>query len=162
MNSIPLQNKEKWQHLFWIKVSVIENCWEWQGHRYNWKGWKYGIYSIEGKEYKAHRVSWTLLKGEIPDGLVIDHLCRNHSCVNPQHLEPVSNAENVRRGVGKKNKTHCINGHPYTKKNVHTYYSSKYPNGRRQCKICSRESQKKSYLRQKKLRQLPYQTKGKH
>lgn len=71
-------------------------CWNWTGG--TTKG--YGSFSAVGrKKVYAHRFSWELHRGPIPDGLVIDHLCRNTRCVNPDHLEPVTQLENVRRAV---------------------------------------------------------------
>lgn len=74
-------------------------CWVWQG-----TGTKtgYGQISVEGSQRYAHRVSYELHVGPIPDGLQIDHLCRNTSCVNPAHLEPVTGAENTRRAFAAK------------------------------------------------------------
>jgi hypothetical protein len=71
-------------------------CWEWRG-AITTDG--YATLSIAGRTVYAHRFSYESLVGSIPDGLVLDHLCRVRHCVNPQHLEAVSNAENVRRGV---------------------------------------------------------------
>ena len=58
----------------------------------------YGIVTICGKKYYTHRVAYEELVGPIPDGLVLDHLCRNRRCCNPEHLEPVTDGENTRRG----------------------------------------------------------------
>jgi hypothetical protein len=70
----------------------------------------------------AHRYAFELLRHEVPDGLALDHLCRDHGCVNPWHLEPVTPRENVLRGVGRTavnaRKTHCIHGHPFTADNT--------------------------------------------
>lgn len=83
----------------------------------------------------AHRFSYIIHKGEIPPKLVIDHLCRNTLCVNPDHLEAVTHKENLLRGIGPTSinakKTHCIHGHEYTPQN--TDYK---PNGTRRCKTC--------------------------
>lgn len=94
----------------------------------------------------AHRLSYELHKGEIPEGLEIDHLCRNRWCVNPDHLEAVTRRENIMRGDGPKKlgelnskKTHCKHGHPFDKEN--TRYR---PTGGRSCRICNRERQRKS------------------
>ena len=78
----------------------------------------YGYIGIDRKYWRAHRAAYHLLVGPIPDGLVIDHLCKNTRCVNPAHLEAVSRAENTRRG-SRPTKTHCIRGHAFDSKNTH-------------------------------------------
>lgn len=79
----------------------------------------------------AHRWSYEYHVGPIPDGLEIDHLCRNRLCVNPEHLEPVTRQENLRRSHGNHAKTHCPSGHPYA---GHNLYVS--PKGSRFCREC--------------------------
>jgi hypothetical protein len=109
-------------------------CWEWQGARQG----GYGRVRYRGKTRMAHRVVYELLCGPIPDGLTLDHLCRNEPCVNPTHLEPTSLAENIMRGtgVGVRNaaKTHCRRGHEFTSEN--TYLKS----GKRVCRRCSSDA----------------------
>lgn len=121
---------------FWPKVNKTETCWLWTSSKTKLG---YGMIGAGpgGGQLMAHRVSWELSVGPIPDGLVIDHLCMVPSCVNPEHLEPVTVAENTRRGyspsVGaafQKAKTHCPQGHPYVKENMYVY------GNRRVCKTC--------------------------
>jgi len=79
---------------FWSKVDAEGDCWEWTGARSD-KG--YGHMRRADTIVAAHRFAWELLVGPIPDGLEIDHLCRKRKCVNPDHLEPVTHSENMRR-----------------------------------------------------------------
>lgn len=99
----------------------------------------YGAFKIGRKTYRAHRVAYTLWVGEIPDGLVLDHLCRNTACVNPSHLEPVTDYENKLRGLRNQHsaKTHCPKGHPYSEENTY-----RNPRGHRFCRTCGRAATK--------------------
>ena len=104
---------------FWAKVKKTETCWIWTGAQ----SLGYGQTSIKHKVIWAHRFSYELHKGPIPDGLQIDHLCKNKLCVNPDHLEAVSQKENLRRGDGiaarNSKKTHCPQGHEFTPENTY-------------------------------------------
>lgn len=115
---------------FWSKVSPEPNtgCWLWMGAYRDHRG--YGVFSLGGKNHYAHRLCFIDAKGEIPVRRELDHLCRQPSCVNPDHLEAVTRSTNNRRGLlGRKN-THCRYGHELTAEN-------RYSSG--QCKLCARE-----------------------
>src|SRR2546426_1120746 len=100
---------------FWVKVEKTPTCWNWTGSG-NMKG--YGKFEANGKLHLAHRIAYTLMKGTIPEGLTIDHLCRNRGCVNPEHLEVVSAKENILRGTSPvaihAKQTRCIHGHSFS------------------------------------------------
>ncbi len=81
---------------FWMKVNFTDTCWLWNAHL-DREG--YGGFSVGGMSVPAHRWAYEFCVGPIPDGLTIDHLCRVHNCQNPDHLEPVTRRENVRRGA---------------------------------------------------------------
>lgn len=107
---------------------------------FNWVGCLskngYGRFNLNGKMVRTHRLSYKLYRGEIPQGLEIDHLCRNRKCCNPEHLEAVTRKENVLRGeTGKHNriKTHCKNGHEFNGKNTYIKLT-----GGRGCRECNR------------------------
>lgn len=117
---------------FWSKVDKSGDCWVWTSAHFP-NG--YGTFGIGGRSFLVHRLSYTWSVGPIPDGLIIDHLCRNRACVRPSHLEPVTYSENLRRGVGcgayNAAKTHCKMGHPFNETNTRTS-----ADGGRRCRIC--------------------------
>jgi HNH endonuclease len=135
-----------WQERFWAKVNKTDGCWEWTAHIMP-NG--YGHLQMRrpdgrwGHQY-AHRLAYELLVGPIPEGLTIDHLCRNRRCVRPDHLEAVTLAENVRRGIDPPRATHCRRGHPFTPDNTRTD-----KRGRRTCITCKRASSKADYRRKR-------------
>lgn len=96
----------------------IGDCWEFQGAKTK-DG--YGAVGVPGgKVRRTHRVVWEHLVGPVPEGLELDHLCKNAACVNPDHLEPVTHATNIRRAfnhrVERKHNTHCTHGHLRTRR----------------------------------------------
>lgn len=89
---------------FWEKVAKRDSgCWEWIGAKHGAGDCDYGQLRVNGHNVSALKVSYQIAHGKpVPEGLELDHLCRNHLCVNPAHLEPVTRQENIRRGVGPK------------------------------------------------------------
>ena len=135
---------------FWTKVERQDPdvCWFWTG-KLNDRG--YGRFRIGGHWVRVHRFAYETLVGPIPAHLEIDHRCHNadlaclggraclhRRCVNPAHLETVTNHENIRRGKTgqwRATKTHCPQGHPYSGANLF-----RRPDGARECRVCKRES----------------------
>lgn len=110
----------------------------------------YGRFWRDGRQRQAHRVSYEIHVGVVPDGLVLDHLCRVRCCVNPAHLEPVSVRENCRRGETGKvtgartlTKTHCPNGHPYSGDNLIVTKKQRF------CRACHRAHGRRRWQRKK-------------
>jgi hypothetical protein len=119
---------------FFACVAEDGECWRWIGYT-GTHG--YGVLSVEGRQRGAHRVAYELLRAEIPDGLQIDHLCRNPACVNPWHLEPVTPRVNTLRNSSpiahQASRDSCPNDHEYTPENLRIT-----PSGQRVCRICER------------------------
>lgn len=125
-------------------------CWLWQGKV------SAGGYGEAGSKFNgtimAHRIMYEWVVGPIPEGLVIDHLCRVRLCVNPAHLEAVTEKENILRGTGptaiRARKTHCKYGHPLAGANVYRYKNSPY----RQCGICMKRRWREKELQRQAQR----------
>lgn len=157
-------NERAWRY---ILPDPNSGCWHWVGAA-DKLGYGYIVVNDQGPNQdtprmrKAHRVVYEIYKGPIPEGLVLDHLRRVPCCVNPDHLEPVKQAENMRRGLNvgmtpqckaagyayKAAITHCPHGHEYTTENT------AYSRGKRVCKACRRKhGQRSQIIRTERARQ---------
>lgn len=119
-------------------------CWLWIGSDDGKNG--YGKIMVNGVRERAHRASWEMFRGPVPDGHEIDHLCRIPCCVNPNHLEPVLPVENRRRGklgILREPKTHCPHGHPYSGDNLYID-----PKGCLICRTCVAAATRDAYRKQ--------------
>lgn len=101
----------------------------------------YGLFGMDGRTLSAHRVAYAWRNGPVPEGLVLDHLCCVRACVNPDHLEAVTQRENLIRG-GVIQKSHCLRGHEYDIANTYTNVKS----GERFCRTCHRDGQRRRAL----------------
>lgn len=135
------------EHRFWLKVDKGDGsgCWMWTGAK---SPLGYGAFRVSPRDLRrAHRYSYELLVGPIPEGLHIDHLCRVPSCVRPDHLEPVTLRENTARGtawqvIAERHRaiTRCPRGHEYDEQNTR-----RDRNGKRSCRECSRANKRKHW-----------------
>ena len=130
------------QYIF-ARIVKTDECWLWSGPRSG----RYGAACLGGKVRKAHKVVYEFLKGPVPAGKELDHLCRNRYCVKPEHLEPVSHRENILRGNSPAavhaKQTHCSRGHSLADAYV-------YDGGRRRCRVCTLANNRKSTERKYK------------
>lgn len=124
---------------FWAKVSKgkTSECWEWAAGR---NEFGYGLFFLNGRRERAHRVSHSLFVGPIPEGMVVRHKCDNPPCINPDHLEVGTQGDNMqdawtrgRRTPWSVLVTACCNGHEYTPANTRHY------RGRRHCRACDKQ-----------------------
>lgn len=145
---------ERWVSRFSEKIFPVteSGCWIWDSEVNKSHG--YGMFLLNGKYVRAHRVSYELFKGPIPKGLHIDHLCRVKCCVNPDHLEAVTNRVNVLRGVGatavNARKETCPYGHKYDSiKRTRCKRTKGVQVIQRVCKSCVRVANHSQYLKRK-------------
>lgn len=123
---------------FWCKVHILQNgCWQWTASKAARESQGYGLFRPGGDapSIGAHIWAYRHFIGEIPKGLTLDHICRSRACVNPWHLDPVTNRINVLRGIGitanNARKTQCKNGHLLSGKNLRLD-----SHGWRRCRKC--------------------------
>jgi len=139
-----------------ISVNSTTGCWEWNAGK---TAGGYGIFmvpynqktpgsrSMPKRNFSAHRVSYEIFNGPLRSELVIDHMCRNRACVNPNHLREVTENENALENNSSplainSQKTHCIHGHEFTPSNI-----ARQKNGGRKCRICKARSEAKVYAK---------------
>lgn len=123
---------------FWDKVDKTGDCWLWRGYI---KPNGYATFRLGKDKVYVHRLSYEMANDKIPIGLVIDHTCSVRHCVNPSHLEAVTQRENLLRSPTivsvESAKTHCSNGHEFNAMNTN------YARGKRHCRVCGRDYQRK-------------------
>lgn len=136
---IPMEQRIASKTLF----AEEDECWEWLASR-DRKGYGKLGHAL------AHRCSYELFVGPIPEGLTLDHLCRNHGCVNPAHLEPVTRLANTHRGPYNPRQTQCKRGHFLTDENVYVAPGT----GFRACRQCKRFHDQESKRRKKEDRNV--------
>lgn len=128
---------------FWSRVNkqAALGCWEWTAAKL---ASGYGSFRANNRAYVAHRYAYERLIGLVPDGLQLDHLCRNRACVNPHHLEPVPQSVNVLRGISlpaiNARKTHCSRGHEFTPENTYRRPSSPTYRACRECRASTKRA----------------------
>lgn len=124
----------------WVPEPMT-GCWLWVGTA-SPRG--YATFRVNGRKIGVHRFAYERWVGPIRDGLVVDHICNNPTCVNPDHLQAITQRDNVRRGRGtsgiNSRKQECIHGHPFDADN--TYVD---PGGGRHCRECRRQADKRRY-----------------
>jgi hypothetical protein len=130
-------------HFFGHVTETADGCWNYSPVH---PETGYAQFTVDNGKRRvlAHRWSFEHFVAPIPEGLEIDHLCKNPACVNPWHLEPVTSRVNSLRGVGSRET--CVNGHPYDVGNT-----TIRPNGHRRCRTCAREAQRRHYENHKSI-----------
>jgi hypothetical protein len=141
----------------WLMTCVVSvdgpiadsSCWIWTGTRHL----GYGVYYKDGRTLKAHRLAFTLFRGDIPPGSDSHHRCKNRACVNPWHIDILTKAQHsglhghLKGRNQHKGKTHCGNGHAFTPDNTKLVTDNGYTY--RRCKTCDKKKKSESYKRNK-------------
>ena len=141
--------------VFWSKVRKTKTCWLWTGPL-NTKG--YGLWHANGGRFMAHRTAFSMVRALSKEDQ-LDHLCRVRNCVNPAHLEIVTNRTNVLRGIGptaqNARKTHCPNGHEYSPENtLLVKIGNRHPERRcRECRLVSSRAYYKQHADEQRAKQ---------
>lgn len=136
-----------------VQIEPGDGCWLWTAYAYN----GYGLFWTD-RQVKAHRYSYAYYRGQIPDGMVIDHICRVRSCVNPDHLRVVTNKENLHAPGSESNpavnanKTNCRVGHPLSGGNLHFDPKKR----KRKCRTCAAATARSRWHRKKRLRDIEF------
>ena len=126
---------------FWPRVDKTETCWLWTGAR---SSYRYGNMMVDGRQIPVHRWAYEQFVGPIPEGHQIDHICGVTLCVRPDHLRPLTAAENVRAHWREQRGT-CRNGHPMTEDNIVWRLGGR----KRECRACSRDRRARYRARQR-------------
>ena len=131
------------QRFFGFVELAPNGCWLWHGHK---RVGEYGGF-WDDREFLAHRWAYEAFIGPVPEGDVLDHVCDTPACVNPRHVRPASQRENVLRGnappAWQLTRTHCKWGHPYDKENTLIHA------GKRECKTCRNAKERDRYHRKR-------------
>ncbi len=140
---------ERMPERFRAKLAALDECWVWIGYadRLGYGRFRRPAEGGRGGLCMAHRFAYEMLVGPVPEGLELDHLCRNRGCCNPAHLEAVTHLENMRRGahaLGETLRSHCLRGHEYTPENIY-WRKPRRPDGKptRACRTCRVEDDRR-------------------
>lgn len=122
----------------WVCIGAPDHCWPWKG-AINPDGYAHNMVDGSGGKTYPHRMMFKWFKWDIPDGMTIDHLCKNRSCMNPDHMEAVTHEVNLSRNK----RAYCRRGHPQVEEN--RYYPPSN-NGSGRCLLCIKLAKKKKAI----------------
>lgn len=128
-----------------LTITDLNGCWVWQG---TCRSNQYGVTVYKGVQTTTHRVMYQIVHGLLGSDMEIDHLCNNRKCINPDHLEAVSHAENMERARQKR--TTCRNGHEWNDKNTYVTQVKRKQGGyrmQRYCRVCRAKHQRDMRVR---------------